>query len=86
MKEPKTPTWPTINLVPLLQAVLCADCELISEGSNGHCVACGSQAVISVSKILGGTASEPPRLASCPGARNEPETAVPVKRLTPQVA
>ena len=42
------------NLVCLQRAVLCADCEIISEGNNGHCAACGSEAVLSLSKVLGG--------------------------------
>jgi len=42
------------NLVRLQSAVLCANCEVISEGTNGHCAACGSQALLSLSRILGG--------------------------------
>ncbi len=47
------------NLVRLQTAVLCANCEVISEGTNGHCGACGSQALLSLSRILGGTAAAP---------------------------
>lgn len=47
--------WLNANLVRLQKAVLCADCEVISEGLNGHCSACGSQSLLSVSKVLGGT-------------------------------
>jgi hypothetical protein len=43
------------NLVRLQNAVLCANCELISEANNGHCVACGSQALLSLGKLLGGS-------------------------------
>jgi hypothetical protein len=43
------------NLVRLLRAVLCANCEVISEGKNGHCAGCGSQALLSLSKLLGGS-------------------------------
>jgi hypothetical protein len=42
------------NLVRLKKAVLCANCELISEANNGHCAACDSQALLSLSRILGG--------------------------------
>jgi hypothetical protein len=45
---------PDTNLVRLQSAVLCANCEVISEGTNGHCTACGSQALLSLSRILGG--------------------------------
>jgi hypothetical protein len=43
------------NLVRLQRAVLCADCEVISEAKNGHCDACGSQALLNLSRILGGS-------------------------------
>ncbi len=43
------------NLVRLQNAVLCTNCELISEANNGHCVACDSEALLSLSRILGGS-------------------------------
>jgi hypothetical protein len=46
--------WLNSNLVCLHKAVLCANCEVISEGSNGHCAACGSEALLSLSRLLGG--------------------------------
>ena len=47
--------WLNANLVRLQKAVLCADCEVISEGLNGYCTGCGSQSLLNVSKVLGGT-------------------------------
>jgi hypothetical protein len=47
--------WLNTNLVRLQKAVLCANCELISEGPNGHCAGCGSQSLLPLSRILGGT-------------------------------
>jgi hypothetical protein len=35
---------------------LCANCEVISEGLNGHCAACGSEALLRLHELLGGTA------------------------------
>jgi hypothetical protein len=44
------------NLVRLQKkAVLCANCEVISEGRNGHCACCGSQSLLTLSRVLGGT-------------------------------
>ena len=43
------------NLVRLQRAVLCADCEVISETNNGHRDACASQALLNLSRILGGS-------------------------------
>ena len=47
--------WLNTNLVCLQKAVLCANCEVISEDLNGHCAACGSQALLRLSRLLGGT-------------------------------
>jgi hypothetical protein len=50
-----TPVWLNTNLVHFQKAVLCANCELISEGLNGHCAGCGSQSLLRLSRVLGGT-------------------------------
>jgi hypothetical protein len=47
--------WLDMNLVRLQKAVLCANCEVISEGFNGHCAGCGSQSLLCLSRVLGGT-------------------------------
>lgn len=49
-----TSGWFNTNLVRLHKAVLCANCEVISEGLNGHCAACGSEALLALSRVLGG--------------------------------
>jgi hypothetical protein len=46
--------WRNANLVRLQKAVLCANCEVISEGLNGHCAGCGSQSLLGLSRVLGG--------------------------------
>ena len=50
-----TQLWLDTDLVRLQRAVLCANCEVISECKNGHCPACGSQALLSLGKLLGGS-------------------------------
>jgi hypothetical protein len=47
--------WSNANLVRLQEAVLCVNCDVISEGVNGHCAACGSEALLALSRVLGGT-------------------------------
>ena len=49
-----TQPWLHANLVRLQKAVLCANCEVISEGLNGHCTACGSEALLGLNQLLGG--------------------------------
>jgi hypothetical protein len=45
-----------LTFIHLHSAVLCANCELIAnETRDGCCSACGSKAVMSVSRLLGGT-------------------------------
>lgn len=43
-----------VDLVPLRAAVLCANCEQIgAQVVAGRCIACGSSAVLVLSRILG---------------------------------
>lgn len=44
-----------INFLSLQTAVFCSQCELISNNSTPFCLACGSQAVLSLSRVLGGS-------------------------------
>jgi hypothetical protein len=43
-----------LNLIPLQQAVLCANCEVVSESKNGHCVVCGSPSLVNLARVLDG--------------------------------
>jgi hypothetical protein len=43
------------NLVTLQRAVLCANCEIVSEGLNGRCDACGGESLLHLKAILGET-------------------------------
>jgi len=43
------------HFVGLQTAVFCVACELISENNTPRCLACGSQAVLSLSRVLGGS-------------------------------
>lgn len=40
------------NLIPLQQAVLCANCEVISDSRNGHCIVCGSPSLLNLARVL----------------------------------
>jgi hypothetical protein len=46
---------PDVNAVWLRNAVLCADCEVISDSPHDACSVCGSHSLLSISRILGGT-------------------------------
>ena len=44
-----------VTLLELRDAVLCVECELISYNNTTVCLACGSSAVLSLSRVLGGS-------------------------------
>ncbi|HEY7098171.1 MAG TPA: GAF domain-containing protein [Terriglobales bacterium] len=49
-----------VSFLRLQTAVFCAECELLSENNTPYCFACGSQAVLSLSRILGGSLRDQP--------------------------
>jgi hypothetical protein len=44
-----------LSSVPLLEAVLCADCEIISNSAGESCEICGSRSLLSLGRVLGGS-------------------------------
>lgn len=44
-----------VSFVPLQSATFCVQCELICTNHKTYCLACGSQAVIGLSRVLGGS-------------------------------
>lgn len=44
-----------VSFVSLQSAVFCAECEVISQNNSPYCLACGSQALLSLSRVLGGS-------------------------------
>lgn len=53
--------FPELSFLPLQKAVFCAQCELIHENNGSSCLACGSSALLSVSRIFGGSLGQQPR-------------------------
>ena len=54
-------TFQDVNFVPLQSATFCVQCELISTSNKPYCLACGSHALLGLSRVLGGSceASKP---------------------------
>jgi len=50
-------TFKDVSFVPLQSATFCVQCELISANSKPYCLACGSHAMLSLSRVLGGSLS-----------------------------
>ncbi|HMK23811.1 MAG TPA: GAF domain-containing protein, partial [Terriglobales bacterium] len=43
------------HFLSLQSSAFCAECELISENTTPYCLACGSKALLSLSRVLGGS-------------------------------
>jgi putative methionine-R-sulfoxide reductase with GAF domain len=48
-------TFKDVNFVSLQSAAFCVQCELISNNSKPYCLACGSHALLGLSRVLGGS-------------------------------
>jgi putative methionine-R-sulfoxide reductase with GAF domain len=48
-------TFRDVNFVPLQSATFCIQCEMISANHRTYCLACGSQSLLSLSRVLGGS-------------------------------
>jgi putative methionine-R-sulfoxide reductase with GAF domain len=48
-------TFKDVNFVPLQSATFCVQCELISTNNKPYCLACGSHALLGLSRVLGGS-------------------------------
>ncbi len=42
-----------VNAVRLQQAVLCADCDVISDSPRDTCLVCGSRSLLPLARVLG---------------------------------
>ena len=48
------PVGRRINAVALQNAVLCAECDVVSDSPNDTCLVCGSRSLFNISRIFGG--------------------------------
>ena len=48
-------TFKDVPFVPLQSATFCVQCELISTSNKPYCLACGSHALLGLSRVLGGS-------------------------------
>lgn len=43
-----------LNAIALQHAVLCAECDVISDSPHDRCMVCGSPSLVNMSRVLGG--------------------------------
>jgi hypothetical protein len=46
---------PDLGVVLLNRAMLCLDCEVISQSRGDECPACGSRSLLCLARVLGGS-------------------------------
>jgi hypothetical protein len=55
-----------LNAVPLRNAVLCAECDVVSDSPGDQCRVCGSTSLFNISRLLGGMPKHRARLVVVP--------------------
>jgi hypothetical protein len=48
------PAGRPLNAVALQYAVLCAECDVVSDSPHDICMVCGSRSLVNICRILGG--------------------------------
>ena len=43
-----------LNAVPLQNAVLCAECDVVSDSPHNTCMVCGSHSLFNIARVFGG--------------------------------
>jgi hypothetical protein len=43
-----------LNVVALQNAVLCAECDVVSDSPNDTCLVCGSRSLLNIARMFGG--------------------------------
>jgi len=58
MKAPQTDgsfqTGMNVNTVALQNAVLCAECDVVSDSPHDRCLVCGSRSLFNIARLFGG--------------------------------
>ena len=52
------PARQSLNAVALQSAVLCAECDVVSDSPHDICMVCGSRSLVNICRILGGKMPE----------------------------
>jgi len=47
-----------LNAVALQDAVLCAECDVVSDSPHDQCLVCGSRSLLNIARIFGGNLPE----------------------------
>ena len=48
----------SLNAVALQHAVLCADCDVVSDSPHDRCLVCGSRSLFNIAHVFGGNLAQ----------------------------
>ena len=48
----------TLNAIRLTNAVLCVECDVLSDSPHDYCLICGSRSLFNIGRLLGGMPKE----------------------------
>ena len=51
-------TGRSLNAVALQNAVLCAECDVVSDSPHDRCLVCGSRSLFNIARMFGGNLSQ----------------------------
>ena len=54
MEESSAPQARIVNAVALRNAVLCAECDVVSDSPHDTCLVCGSRSLFNIARMFGG--------------------------------
>src|SRR5215470_13110623 len=57
-----------LNAVPLENAVLCAECDVVSDSPHDLCLVCGSHSLFNIARVFGGKLPRETSSVGCPGS------------------
>jgi hypothetical protein len=52
--NPRSEELRPLNSISLQNAVLCAECDFVSDSPHDYCLVCGSRSLFNISRLLGG--------------------------------
>lgn len=52
----------SLNAIRLTSAVLCVECDVVSDSPHDYCLVCGSRSLFNIGRLLGGMPKERARI------------------------
>jgi len=75
----------TLNAICLKKAVLCVDCDVVSDSPHDYCLVCGSRSLFNVGRLLGGMPKESAKVieAQAPATLQTSVLTLPISNRAP---